>query len=46
MSVVTSELLSVSFTVARKSMMSTKGLLSAAGYREQEVVEVVEKYGV
>ena len=36
MSVVTSELLSVSFTVARKSMMSTKGLLSAAGYREQD----------
>ena len=36
MLVVTSDLLSVSFTVARKSMMSTKGLLSAAGYREQD----------
>ena len=36
MLVVTSDLLSVSFTVARKNMMSTKGLLSAAGYREQD----------
>ena len=36
MLVVTSDLLSVSFTVARKSMMSTKGLLSAARYREQD----------
>ena len=36
MLVETSDLLSVSFTVARKSMMSTKGLLSVAGYREQD----------
>ena len=44
MSVVTSELLSVSFTVARKSMMSTKGLLSAAGVSRTRYVSLSKSF--